>query len=104
MPLEQAPTGPRRPEQLILALDRIERTTAILVDEQGRTIALPMERLPRNPPPAEGDVLRVPVDASGRPRWPDAAIDRAETDRRRAAAAETLERLRKRDPGGDVKL
>jgi hypothetical protein len=49
-------------------------------------------------------VIRVPLDATGRPDWRSAQPDHAETRRRLGEGAETLEQLRKRDPGGDVKL
>jgi hypothetical protein len=99
--------SPKEPEpkaELVLVLDRIEGPTAVLVDEGGRQIAVPVDRLPRNPRVQEGDVLRVPVDHAQRPDWFAAVVDQAETERRKAEARATLERLKELDPGGDVSL
>ena len=71
--------------ELVLSLDRIEGPTAVLVDAEGRQIAVPVDRLPRNPKVQEGDVLRVPVDHAQRPDWFAARVDQEETQRRRAA-------------------
>jgi hypothetical protein len=93
----------KKPE-LVLAVDRLEGPTAVLVDEDGRQIVVPVDRLPRNPKVQEGDVLRVPVDHAQRPDWFAAVVDQAETERRRAEARVALEKLKERDPGGDVQL
>jgi hypothetical protein len=98
------PEKPAPKPELILALDRIEGPTAVLVDESGRQIAVPVDRLPRNPAVREGDVLRVPVDDAQRPDWFAAVVDQAETERRRAEGRAALERLKELDPGGDVQL
>jgi hypothetical protein len=88
--------------ELVLALDRIEGPTAVLVDDSGRQTALPLDRLPKSI--AEGDVLRVPLDHAQRPDWFAATVDAAETERRRVEARAALDRLKERDPGGDVSL
>jgi hypothetical protein len=90
--------------ELVLVVDRIEGPTAVLVDDGGRQIAVPVDRLPRNPPVREGDVLRVPLDDTQRPDWFAAVVDQAETERRRAEAQGAPERLPDPGPGGDVTL
>jgi hypothetical protein len=70
--------------ELVLILDRIEGPTAVLVDGEGGQIAVPVDRLPRNPRVQVGDVLRVPVDDAQRPDWFAAVVDQEETERRRA--------------------
>jgi hypothetical protein len=85
------------PPELVLILDRVEGPTAVLLDAEGRQIAVPVERLPRNPRPSQGDVLRVPVDDAQRPDWFAARVDQEETERRRAAARAVSEG---QDPGG----
>ena len=52
----------------------------------------------------EGIVLRVRLDAEGRPDWSSATIDDAERERRLQEVRDRLERLRGTDPGGDVVL
>jgi hypothetical protein len=93
----------KKPE-LVLVVDRIEGPTAVLVNADGRQIVVPLERLSRNPQIQEGDVLRVPVDEAQRPDWFAAVVDQAETERRRAEGRAALEKLKERDPGGDVSL
>src|SRR5947208_9275451 len=53
---------------------------------------------------ARGVVLRVRLDAAGNPDWSSAAIDDAERERRLQEARERVQRLRRTDPGGDVRL
>ncbi|HEX9728787.1 MAG TPA: DUF3006 domain-containing protein [Gemmatimonadales bacterium] len=77
----------------LLAVDRLEGTTAVLVDDAGKTTAVPLARLPRGL--AEGDVLRVTIE-NDTPDWAFARIDREETDRRRAAGEALLDELRRR--------
>ncbi len=91
------------PRVLTVVIDRIEGTVAVLEDDQGGGITLPLDRLPAGSW-TEGTVIRVPLDAMGRPDWRAAQPDHAETRRRLDEAAETLKRLREQDPGGDVKL
>lgn len=54
---------------------------ALLADEEGRSVALPLTRLPDGM--SVGSVLSVPLDNAGTPSWSAASIDRAEEDRRR---------------------
>lgn len=51
----------------------------------------------------EGSVLRVP-EVQGRPDWGAAVLDEELRRARVKEAEDILERLRRRDPGGDVVL
>lgn len=82
------------------AVDRMEGSVAVLQDDEGQETVVPVNRLPRDL--REGDILKVPVDAGGTVDWGLAQLDRAETERRRRAAAEVLERLRQRDGPADA--
>jgi hypothetical protein len=90
------------PAERLYAVDRIESQRALLEDDDGTTLIVNVRSLPRGT--KEGTVLRVPLDDAGNPEWNTAAIDDAETARRRAEARDRLERLKKRDPGGDITL
>ncbi len=90
------------PTERLYAVDRLEGRQAVLVDDDGHSVTLLTSSLP--PGAHEGVVLRVPLDPAGKPAWDQAQVDQAETARRRAEAAKRLERLKKRDPGGDLKL
>ncbi len=90
------------PAERYYAVDRIEGTRAILVDDAGETLTLKVRQLP--PSTAEGAVLSVPLSADGQPAWLAARVDHAETARRRAEASARIDRLKQRDPGGDVTL
>ncbi len=83
-------------------VDRMEGASAVLVrDEDERTEDVPVRALPGGS--REGSVLRVP-ELDGRPDWAAATLDE---DARRARLREAeivLERLRRRDPGGDLEL
>lgn len=84
------------------AVDRFEGSHAVLVGDAGDEVAVSRADLPEGT--REGTLLRVSRDASGRPDWASAAIDEAERERRRREAEALLRRLRRRDPGGDIKL
>ena len=86
----------------LYTVDRIEAGSTVLVDEDGITITIPGSTLPSGS--AEGIVLRVPMSTAGQPRWEGAQVDHAETERRRAEADERLARLKRRDPGGDLRI
>jgi hypothetical protein len=75
---------PPQPVELVLLLDRVELSAAILLDERGGAITIPMERLPSNPPPERGDLIRVPLGDARRPLWRLASVE--PSARRRAAA------------------
>ncbi|MBI2072103.1 MAG: DUF3006 domain-containing protein [Gemmatimonadetes bacterium] len=90
------------PTERLYTVDRIEGASAVLVDDAGATATVPNRALPAGA--AEGTVLRVPVKANGQPAWEAARVDPAETARRRAEAEDRIQRLKKRDPGGDIRL
>lgn len=83
------------------AVDRIEGALAVLVDDDGAARDVALADLP--PGLRGGMVLRVPL-ARSRPDWSGATIDEEEGRRRIEAAQSALDRLRARDPGGDVSL
>jgi hypothetical protein len=93
----------RSRNERIWVVDRLARTIASLVDDDsGTTREVPRGHLPQGT--REGDVLRVPVDASGEPDWRAATKDESQRRERLEEARAALERLRRRDPGGDVEL
>ncbi len=90
------------PTERFYAVDSIGDKAATLVGDSGDTITVALQDLPAGI--REGTVLRVPRDAQVGPDWRSAQIDAAETERRKREAEETLKELRRRDPGGDIKL
>lgn len=92
-------SSPLPSAERIYVVDRIELAVAVLVDEQGRTASVPVDRLPSGT--GEGVVLRIPFEQNV-PNWSQAMVDRAETERRHKAARQTLDELESRDPGGDI--
>ncbi len=84
------------------SVDRLERAVAVLVGDDGVGLDVLKKTLPVKV--REGVVLRVRLDAEGKPDWSTAAIDDTERDRRLQEARDRLERLRGTDPGGDVVL
>lgn len=85
-----------------MVVDRIEGDFAVVELTGGPTLDLPLWMLPDGV--REGDVIRTRLADLAGVRRIDLEIDRAETDRRRALAAESLSRLQSRDPGGDIVL
>lgn len=75
---------------------------AVLIGDDGSRQVLPRKSLPGRV--REGMVYRVPKSTEGELRWAEAVVDDAERRRRLEAAKAVLEELRKRDPGGDVRL
>ena len=89
------------------AVDRIEGegSTAIVVlvaDSDGAVTEVSKAALGRSA--VEGAVITVRLRADGTPDWATAERDAAEEARRRTTAAETVARLRQKDPGGDLTL
>ncbi|MCZ0935279.1 MAG: DUF3006 domain-containing protein [Gemmatimonadetes bacterium] len=83
-------------------VDRVQGSIAVLIrDADGRTADVPVGSLPGGS--GEGAVLRVP-EAAGRPDWAAAALDEEARLARLREAEDVLRRLRRRDPGGDLKL
>ena len=87
----------------IYVVDRTDGASAILVaDDGGDEAHVARGLLPFGV--VEGSVLRVPLATDGTPSWRAAVRDEEIERARREEAAEALEELRKRDPGGDVVL
>jgi hypothetical protein len=70
------------------AVARINGQIAVLADDQGRNVALPLSRLPKGL--TAGCVLSIRLDNAGTPAWSSAEIDYEEA-RRRIEDAERLE-------------
>lgn len=88
----------------IYVIDRFEGPMAVLVPD---TEHVPDEDVPRSSLPAgasAGDVIRVPLSAEGTPDWFAAVIDPERRRARLEEARERLDRLQKRDPGGNIVL
>jgi len=51
-----------------------------------------------------GMVLTVPLDTQGSPRWSRAERDETEERRRREEGQDRLDRLKRRDPNGDIEI
>jgi len=83
-------------------VDRIEGTTAVLIDDDGRSASVPIDRLPRET--EEGAVLRVTFEAENVPNWSRSTLDHVETERRMREARQIRQEVEGRDPGGDVEL
>ena len=84
------------------SVDRIEGQQAILVGDSGEEHSVQLHQLPGGT--TEGTVLRLIRDADGLLDWQSAQIDQAEAQRRALEAEDLLNKLRGRDPGGDVDL
>lgn len=86
----------------IWVVDRIDSGIAVLVrDDDALQKDVPVAVLP--PVTREGALLRVP-EMRGRPLWSRAVADEEMRRERLREAEEVLQRLRRRDPGGDVVL
>ncbi len=89
--------------QEIWVVDRIEGDTVVLVEDETRR-TLEVQRNLISVSVNEGTVLRVRATEEGGPDWRSAKPDEELRERRLAEARDVLERLKKRDPGGDVVL
>ncbi|HEU4747199.1 MAG TPA: DUF3006 domain-containing protein [Gemmatimonadaceae bacterium] len=87
----------------VFVVDRREGKMVVLVDDDGNTTELVAARLPARSR-LEGSVLRVPLGNRSVPVWSKAVRDRAEEKRRLAELSKRLEKLKRKDPGGDVSL
>ncbi|MBW3627879.1 MAG: DUF3006 domain-containing protein [Gemmatimonadetes bacterium] len=85
-----------------MIVDRVEGDLVVVELEEGRTLDLPRWMLP--PELHEGDVIIALVRAVGEEWRVDTRVDAEDTSRRRSAAQEMIQRLRARDPGGDIQL
>jgi hypothetical protein len=84
------------------AVDRLEQAIAVLVSDSGATVHMPRVELPTGL--REGAVLRVRFGAQNLPDWSSAVIDKNEEKRRLREAKQTLDEMKRSDPGGDIKL
>lgn len=96
-------TAPSAPERTYV-VDRIEGGVAAMIPDD--EVFAPEDVLVRRLGcrVSEGDVVRVPVRADGSLAWNDARADPRRRAERIEQAEARLERLKKRDPGGDVIL
>ena len=62
------------------AVDHVNGQIAVLADDEGRSVALPLARLPEGV--AKGKVLSIRLDNAGTPSWSTAEIDEEEAKRR----------------------
>jgi hypothetical protein len=86
----------------LYVVDRLEGDRAVLIADDDPQVEVPTTSLPFRV--KDGMVLRVPIDVHGHPTWTSAERDEAEERRRMNAARDRLERLQRRDPGGDVRF
>lgn len=86
----------------VWVVDRFEGSLAVLIrDDDEREADVQLAKLPHGVRP--GTVLRVP-EPEGEPRWGAATVDEDLRKARLREAEKTLDRLRRRDPGGDIAL
>lgn len=62
------------------AVDQLNGQIAVLADDEGRSVALPLSRLPKGV--KKGCVLSIRLDNAGTPSWSSAEIDDEEAKRR----------------------
>lgn len=93
-------------ERKIYAVDSIEGSVVVLVDDDGHTVELLADMLPGDVREAmdESSVLRVPLSGGGAPEWEGAVVDEGLAEERLREAEGIVERLKERDPGGDVEM
>ncbi len=75
----------------------------VLMDDRERVYDVPAKSLPKECR-EEGAVLDVPLTAEGGMDWAHARRNREEEAARLRDAQDRLDRLRAKDPGGDVEL
>ena len=103
-----------RPEAETWVVDRVEGAVAVLVavddpdaddpDQDDEPVVVEVAASLLGEHAVEGAVLRVPLGAVGEPVWDAAERDIDAERTRRAEGEAALERLKRRDPGGDVVL
>ena len=74
----------------------------LVQDTSGAKAELSQQALPLSL--REGDVIRVRRTTDGEPDWPSAIVDPELRRQRLQDALAAIERLKRRDPGGDVDL
>lgn len=92
-----------RPSHEIWIVDRVEGALTVLVEEEGE-IVVEVDTRELGSNAVEGAVLVVPLGQVGEPVWSEAERDEGAEGERREEGERLLERLRRRDPGGDVSL
>jgi hypothetical protein len=108
-----------RPEAETWVVDRVEGRITVLVaaedvaatdrgaddaSEEDEPVVVEVASALLGDHAVEGAVLRVPLGDVGEPVWDAAERDTAAEEARRAEGEAMLERLKRRDPGGDVIL
>jgi hypothetical protein len=83
-------------------VDRIEETVYVMIRDDGRVENVEQSALGNDIP--EGSVLDVDATADDSLKWASARLVPHETQRRSDDAESRLQRLRNRDPGGDLDL
>ena len=94
------------PATRIWVVDRVEPPVAVLVaDDDERQVEMPLAQLPAGVRASlrAGAVLRVP-ETDEVPDWEAAKVDEELRRARLQEAEAALDRLRRRDPGGDIVL
>ncbi|MFQ5890731.1 MAG: DUF3006 domain-containing protein [Gemmatimonadota bacterium] len=89
-------------DEVLLVVDRIEGSLAVLVSDSGDEETVPVRLLPSGV--REGAVLRVTRDAAEGFLWSTARLDPAEAERRLDRARRMLEELSEQDTGSDLEL
>lgn len=87
--------------EALYAVDRFEGEIAVLLGDDDSESTVRRQLLPAGL--QEGSVLRVPI-WNQVPDWGRAVVDEAEQRRRDAEDQARQDRLRRRDPGGDITL
>ena len=80
------------------AVNQINGQIAVMADDEGRNVALPLARLPKGV--TTGCVLSIRLDNAGTPAWSTAEIDEAEAARRSEAAERLDAERQERKRGG----
>ena len=90
-----------RPTHEVWVVDRVESEIVVLIEDEGEIVVeVAAGELGANA--VEGAVLIVPLGSVGEPVWGEAERDDASEGERTSDAQEILERLKSRDPGGDI--
>lgn len=89
-------------ERGFFVVDRFEGTYAVLIGDDGAVHDVIRADLPVAV--QEGSVLSIKLNQGNQPQWSDARLDAAEYQRRIENTREQLQKLRQRDPGGDMTL
>lgn len=94
---------PGQQEHDAFVVDRVEGSMAVLVGEGDVQVEVPRKDLPAKCR-TEGAMLQVPRKPDGTSDWKRSLRDSDAEKRRMADNYSRIERLKKRDPGGDVTI